>query len=252
MESQCWDAETGDVNTQNITFWLRTLLQQNSDLVEVVARLERDARDRVVLLEEKLDKTSASSADFTGGLDELRQKVKEEAEDKVLLEEAIGDLETKLQKSEEDNKASELLVDALSDKNKELEAINDRLKENMVILEEDNNNLKEYIENLRSDIDNLLKLSSRARDSGVWDPHDLSFCEVTFEQVFGSDEPAQRSRPVGAGVRKVSRGEESHHSRSSQIYDSRQVNQSYHRLHACQPKSTLNFSFTPITEVIFS
>ena len=252
MESQCWDAETGDVNTQNITFWLRTLLQQNSDLVEVVARLERDARDRVVLLEEKLDKTSASSADFTGGLDELRQKVKEEAEDKVLLEEAIGDLETKLQKSEEDNKASELLVDALSDKNKELEAINDRLKENMVILEEDNNNLKEYIENLRSDIDNLLKLSSRARDSGVWDPHDLSFCEVTFEQVFGSDEPAQRSRPVGAGVRKVSRGEESHHSKSSQIYDSRQVNQSNHRLHACQPKSTLNFSFTPITEVIFS
>ena len=139
MESQCWDAETGDVNTQNITFWLRTLLQQNSDLVEVVARLERDARDRVVLLEEKLDKTSASSADFTGGLHELRQKVKEEAEDKVLLEEAIGDLETKLQNSEEDNKASELLVDALSDKNKELEAINDRLKENMVILEEDNN-----------------------------------------------------------------------------------------------------------------
>merc|ERR1719232_547219 len=46
-------------------------------------------------------------------------------------------------------------------------------------------------------------------------------CEVTFEQVFGSDEPAQRSRPVGASVRKVSRGEESHHSRSSQIYDSR-------------------------------
>ena len=217
-----------------------------------MARLERDARDRVVLLEEKLDKTAASSADFTGGLEELRQKVKEEAEDKVMLEEAIGDLETKLQKSEEDNKASELLVDALSDKNKELEAINDRLKENMVILEEDNNNLKEYIENLRSDIDNLLKLSSRARDSGVWDPHDLSFCEVTFEQVFGCDEPgAHRSRGHGgAGVRKVSRGEESHHSRSSQIYDSRQVNQSLSQT-VCL-STQVSFSFTPIKEVIFS
>ena len=44
IESQCWDTETGDIHTQNITFWLRTLLQQNSDLVEVVAKLERDAQ----------------------------------------------------------------------------------------------------------------------------------------------------------------------------------------------------------------
>ena len=115
----------------------------------------------------------------------MKQKVKEDAEDKVLMEEAIGELEYKLERSKEDNKASELLVDALSDKNKELEAINERLKENMTVLEEDNQNLKEYIENLRSDIDNLLKLSARARDSGVWDPHDLNFCEVTFEQVKG-------------------------------------------------------------------
>ena len=32
---QCWDADTGAVNTATISFWLRTLLQQNSDLVEV-------------------------------------------------------------------------------------------------------------------------------------------------------------------------------------------------------------------------
>ena len=67
----------------------------------------------------------------------MKQKVKEDAEDKVLMEEAIGELEFKLERSKEDNKASELLVDALSDKNKELEAINDRLKENMTVLEED-------------------------------------------------------------------------------------------------------------------
>merc|ERR1719458_1498413 len=76
VESQCWDAETGDINTANISFWLRTLLQQNSDLVEVVARLERDARDRVRLLEDKLDKTASVSKDFTGGLDDLRLNVK--------------------------------------------------------------------------------------------------------------------------------------------------------------------------------
>ena len=104
VESQCWDAETGDINTANISFWLRTLLQQNSDLVEVVARLERDARDRVRLLEDKLDKTASVSADFTSGLDDLRLNVKAEAEDKELLEEAIGELEVKLQKSEEDKR----------------------------------------------------------------------------------------------------------------------------------------------------
>ena len=57
IESQCWDTETGDVHSQNITFWLRTLLQQNSDLVEVVAKLERDAQARVEILGNKLEKT---------------------------------------------------------------------------------------------------------------------------------------------------------------------------------------------------
>ena len=60
----------------------------------------------------------------------------------------------------------------------------------------------------------------RARYSGVWDPGDLRWCEVTFEQVFGGEEerpgPSPR-QPVT--VRKVSRG--SH--QSSELYDSRQV-----------------------------
>ena len=34
----------GIVDTANVTFWLRTLLQQNSDLVEVVAKLEAGTR----------------------------------------------------------------------------------------------------------------------------------------------------------------------------------------------------------------
>ena len=174
IESQCWDTETGDIHTQNITFWLRTLLQQNSDLVEVVAKLEKDAQARVEILEHKLEKTVLTSTTFTDGLEDLHERLKDESEDKCLLEEAITDLESKLQRTMEDNKASELLVDALSDKNTELENINSRLKANMSVLEEDNQNLKEYIDNLRSDIDNLLKLSARARDSGVWDPHDLS------------------------------------------------------------------------------
>ena len=184
----------------------------------MVARLERDARDRVQLLEDKLGKTSEVR-------EELASSLQARAEDRAVMEEAIGELEARLQTSMEDNKASELLVDALSDKNKELEAVNTRLRENMAVVEEDNTNLKEYVENLRSDIDSLLKLSARARDSGVWDPHDLSWCEVTFEQVFGGEEerpgPSPR-QPVT--VRKVSRG--SH--QSSELYDSRQVSAPCH------------------------
>ena len=150
-----------------------------------MARLEREARDRVALLEAKLNKTVGCASDFAGGLEEFQLKLKEETDDKLLLEDAITELETKLKESEEDNKASELLVEAISEKNKELGSLCERLKENMAVVEEDNQNMKEYVDNLRNDIDSLLKLSSRARDTGLWDPHDLSFCEVTFEQVFG-------------------------------------------------------------------
>jgi len=216
VESQCFNSD-GDIHQQNITFWLRTLLQQNSDLVEVVAKLEKESNERVVLLESKLNKTVSCSLDLDGGLVEIHKKLKEEADDKILLEEAISELEEKLKESIEDNKASEMLVDALTDKTKELEQINDKLQENMSVVEEDNQNLKDYTENLRSDIDSLLKLSSRARDSGIWDPHDLNFCEVTFEQVFGSMERplTPQKAPV---VRKISK--ENSHTPSS-FYDSR-------------------------------
>ena len=82
----------------------------------MVARLERDARDRVQLLEDKLGRTGEVREELTGSLQQQR------AEDRAVMEEAIAELETRLQTSMEDNKASELLVDALSDKNKELEA----------------------------------------------------------------------------------------------------------------------------------
>merc|ERR1719483_1240146 len=83
VESQCFNSD-GDIHQQNITFWLRTLLQQNSDLVEVVAKLEKESNERVVLLESKLNKTVSCSLDLDGGLVEIHKKLKEEADDKIL------------------------------------------------------------------------------------------------------------------------------------------------------------------------
>ena len=44
VEGQCFPGTSGTADTANVTFWLRTLLQQNSDLVEAVARLEAAPR----------------------------------------------------------------------------------------------------------------------------------------------------------------------------------------------------------------
>ena len=108
------------------------------------------------------------------------KEMREEGEDHMAR---IAELEARLAESRGDNRASELLVDVLGDRVKEGERRGEELKQEVAALEEDNRGLREYTENLRSDIESLLKLSCRARDTGVWDPHDLSFCEVTFEQV---------------------------------------------------------------------
>ena len=50
----------GIVDTANVTFWLRTLLQQNSDLVEVVAKLEAGSRCFVVSIKMLLSGARAS------------------------------------------------------------------------------------------------------------------------------------------------------------------------------------------------
>ncbi len=42
----------------------------------------------------------------------------------------------------------------------------------------------------------------QARDTGVWDPHGLNFCVVTFEQVFGNsvDNLREESRRSHQGI----------------------------------------------------
>ena len=54
------NSSDGIVDTANVTFWLRTLLQQNSDLVEVVAKLEAGSRCFVVSIKMLLSGASAS------------------------------------------------------------------------------------------------------------------------------------------------------------------------------------------------
>jgi len=223
VESQCF-TEEGEVHHQNVAFWLRTLLQQNSDLVEVVAKVERESKDRVSLLESKLNQTSKSASDVTGGLEHFHNKIREDEEYKQLMEDTIKELEIKLKDCVEDNHAADLLVDSIVLRNKDLEDSNKDLELKIEHLEEENTNLREYTDNLRNDIDSLLKLASRARDTGVWDPHDLNFCEVTFEQVFGDnieqmDTSGEQSKPFINEKTKVSEVNKSHH--SSLMYDSR-------------------------------
>ena len=77
-----------------------------------------------------------------------------------------------------------------------MQETNNELENKISIVEEINKDLKDYTENLIRDIESLLKLSSRARDSGIWDPSDLKFCEVTFEQVLGLEERSNTPQNV--------------------------------------------------------
>jgi hypothetical protein len=97
--------------------------------------------------------------------------------------ERLVELEARLAESQGDGRASGRRVDVLTDRLREGEEREETLRRELACLEEDGRGLQEYTENLRSDIDSLLLLSFRARDTGLWDPHDLNFCEVTFEQV---------------------------------------------------------------------
>jgi len=60
----------GLVDTANVTFWLRTLLQQNSDLVEVVAKLEAGSRTSGEngKLASKLEELEATRKDLEASL----------------------------------------------------------------------------------------------------------------------------------------------------------------------------------------
>nr|XP_045625872.1 centriolin-like isoform X6 [Procambarus clarkii] len=131
--------------------WVRDLGEQNAVLVVTVEELEREAADRVALLEDRLAKMATTTRESCVSLRDHQIQVSSLVTDKIGLE----------------KKAQSL-------------------GEKMLALERRNVCLKEENNNLQSDLTNLVQVITRARQTGQWEADDLTFSCVTPEQVFGT------------------------------------------------------------------
>lgn len=130
--------------------WVRDLGEQNAVLVATVEELEKEAADRVALLEDRLAKMATTTRESCVSLRDHQLQVSSLVAGKMGLEK-----------------------EALS------------LGEKLVNLERSNMRLKEDNNNLQGDLTNLVQLITRARLTGQWEADDLTFTCVTPEQVFG-------------------------------------------------------------------
>ncbi|GLG95485.1 Uncharacterized protein GBIM_02434 [Gryllus bimaculatus] len=134
--------EGAELKLKTLTSWINDLGEQNLMLVETVEQLEQEAADRVLLLEERLKKSSHIALEYLSKL--------EEYDNQFLNQTFEKDQPTMLP-----IKTSNRLMQA-----QQTEEI-----------------LKTRISNLQNDISGLLELIRRARYEGSWDTNGLSFLE---------------------------------------------------------------------------
>ncbi|XP_047497519.1 adventurous-gliding motility protein Z-like isoform X7 [Penaeus chinensis] len=130
--------------------WVRDLGEQNAVLVATVEELEREAGERVALLEDRLTKMATTTRDSCLSLRDHQIQVSSLVADKMGLEKEAHEL-----------------------------------GEKVVGLERKTLGLKEENNNLQNDLNNLVQVITRARLTGQWEADNLTFSCVTPEQVFG-------------------------------------------------------------------
>ncbi|XP_076056503.1 uncharacterized protein LOC143034397 isoform X4 [Oratosquilla oratoria] len=136
--------------------WVRDLGDQNAVLVATVEELEREAGDRVALLEDKL----ASMATVT-------------RESCVSIRDHHLQVHAAVQDAEKDTQS---------------------LRAGVSELEQSNKRLCQDNKNLQQDISSLIQVISRARHTGDWDMDDVTFSCISPEQLFGPCIPISSSR----------------------------------------------------------
>ncbi|KAK8406454.1 hypothetical protein O3P69_007250 [Scylla paramamosain] len=137
--------------------WVRDLGEQNAVLVATVEELEREAAERVALLEDRLTKMAATTRQSCVSLRDHQIQVSSLVSDKISLEKETKELDDK--------------IHALQRKNSRL-------------LEENGG--------LHSDINSLIQVITHARGTGQWETDDLTFSFITPEQLFGPVLPTSR------------------------------------------------------------
>ncbi|ROT77705.1 putative interaptin-like isoform X4 [Penaeus vannamei] len=149
-ELQWWGLAWGRNKVCVLEAWVRDLGEQNAVLVATVEELEREAGERVALLEDRLTKMATTTRDSCLSLRDHQIQVSSLVADKMGLEKEAHDL-----------------------------------GEKVVGLERKTLTLKEENNNLQNDLNNLVQVITRARLTGQWEADNLTFSCVTPEQVFG-------------------------------------------------------------------
>jgi len=135
--------------------FLESLIEElkvhNSSLVTAVGELENEAYNRVKVMEELLERSAQATKAYMTKFTDY----------------------------------DEIVRAALSDKLKLLSRVR-RLQEQCFQAEEERAYQQGHANNLMHDVTSLIKLVTHARNTGQWNVGNIEFCEVTFEQVFGS------------------------------------------------------------------
>ncbi|GAB6027565.1 hypothetical protein CHUAL_001807 [Chamberlinius hualienensis] len=136
-----------------LEYCVEDLTEQNQTFLETVLELENEAKNRVSGIEELLSRTAETAKAYMVNLNEYE----------------------------------EMTAKALRDKKNLIKHIRN-LQEKCHLLDEEKATLQDQNNNLSHDIASFIKLVSHARNTGQWDVGNIEFCDVTFEQVFGSTE----------------------------------------------------------------
>lgn len=136
-----------------LEYCVSDLKEQNQTFLQIVLELENEAKNRVGGIEELLSRTAETAKAYMVKLNEYE----------------------------------EMTSKALRDKKKLLKHIRN-LQEKCQLLDEEKATIQDQNNNLSHDIASFIKLVSHARNTGQWDVGNIEFCDVTFEQVFGSTE----------------------------------------------------------------
>eukprot|EP00112_Aurelia_sp_Birch-Aquarium-sp1_P004598 Seg1522.2 transcript_id=Seg1522.2/GoldUCD/mRNA.D3Y31 product="Major antigen" protein_id=Seg1522.2/GoldUCD/D3Y31 len=153
---------------QSLQNYVNELSDQNEILVQTVEELEKEANERVALLESRLQKTNSS----------LREQTKQ-----------CKDYEHELLHT---RKRSEDVLRAHEDYKNEASS-----------LAEENVHLQNHIGNLEYDADLLIELINKARTTGKWELAQLDLRAVPYESLVSLHSPGPQSKQMPDGEKRL-------------------------------------------------
>jgi len=153
---------------KSLQTYVNELSDQNEILVQTVEELEKEANERVALLESRLQKTNLSLREQTNKCREYEERVYQ-------LEKENGENSTAL----------------------------DEYKNTAASLEDENVQLQNHIGNLEYDTDLLIDVISKAKSTGKWELTQLDFRAIPYESLASLHSQATQPKTMVDSERRL-------------------------------------------------